>query len=269
MRAFVNGSNIYYAVAGDTHALPVVFVHGFPFSHQIWRAQMEAAAAAGFRAVAYDVRGHGMSDVGDGQYTIESHVDDLFALMDHLRITRAVVAGLSMGGYITLRAIEREPARFAGVVLCDTRSEADTDEARVRRAASVKAVKAEGSAAYAEGYVRQMFAPGTFTDNPGPVETIRSIIAGTPPLGIAGTLIALAARTDTTRSLAAITVPALILVGDQDTVTPLTSAQTLHAGIRGSELHVVPGAAHLTTMENPAFVSEKLVAFLRRIPAGS
>jgi len=265
MRAFVNGCNLYYSASGDTQGTPVLFVHGFPFSHQMWRPQMEAVAAAGFRGIAYDVRGHGLSDVGDGQYTIESHVDDLLALMDHLKLARTIVAGLSMGGYITLRALEREPARFAGVVLCDTRSEPDTDEARVRRAASVKAVKAEGSAAYADGYVRQMFAPSTFTGNPSVVETIRSIIAGTPPLSIAGTLLALAARTDTTRSLAAVAIPALILVGDQDTVTPLSSAQALHAGIRGSELHVVPGAAHMSNMENPAFFNEKLVTFLRRI----
>jgi len=267
MRAFINGCNFYYAASGDSIAPPVLFVHGFPFSHQMWRSQMEAVAAAGFRGLAYDVRGHGMSDVGDGQYTIESHVDDLFALMDHLKIPRTVVVGLSMGGYITLRALEREPARFSAVVLCDTRSEADTDEARVRRAGSIKAVKAEGSGAYAEGYVRQMFAPRSLTENAAAVETIRSIIAGTPPLSIAGTLLALAARTDTTRSLAAVNVPALIMVGDQDTVTPIASARALHDGIRGSELHVVPGAAHMSNMENPAFFNEKLINFLRRLPA--
>jgi len=267
MRAFINGCNLFYAAAGDTSAPPVLFIHGFPFSHQMWRSQMDAVAAAGFRGLAYDIRGHGFSDVGDGQYTIESHVDDLFGLMDYLKLPRAVIAGLSMGGYIALRALEREPARFVAVILCDTRSEADTDEARVRRAGSVKSVKAEGSGAYAEGYVRQMFAPRSFTTNPGAVETIRAIIAGTPPLSIAGTLIALAARTDTTRSLAAVNIPALIMVGDQDTVTPLSSAQVLHAGIRGSELHVVPGAAHMSNMENPAFFNEKLLAFLRRLPA--
>ncbi|HTO93504.1 MAG TPA: alpha/beta hydrolase, partial [Bacteroidota bacterium] len=145
-------------------------------------------------------------------------------------------------------------------------SEPDTDEARVRRAGAMKAVKAEGSASYAEGYVRQMFAPRSFTENPAAVETIRSIIAGTPPLSIAGTLLALAARTDTTRSLGAVNIPALIMVGDQDTVTPLASARALHEGIKGSELHVVPGAAHMSNMENPAFFNEKLLAFLGRLP---
>jgi len=266
MRAFINGCNIYCVASGDANAMPLLFIHGFPFSHRMWLSQMEAVDAAGFRPIAYDIRGHGLSDVGDGQYTIESHVDDLFALMDHMKVSRAVVAGLSMGGYITLRALEREPSRFVAAVLCDTRSEADTDEARIRRAESAKSVKTGGSAAYAESYVKQMFAPATFGANPAAVETIRSIIAGTPPLSIAGTLIALAARTDTTRSLAAVNIPALIMVGDQDTVTPLSSAQALHAGIRGSELHVVPGAAHMSNMENPAFFNDKLIAFLRRLP---
>ena len=269
MRAFLNGSNLHYVLSGDSAAPPVIFVHGFPFSLEMWQGQIDAVAAEGFRAVAYDVRGHGMSDVGDGQYTIESHVDDLFALLDHLKMPKAVILGLSMGGYIALRALEREPGRFVAAVLCDTKSEADTDEGRMKRAASVRAVKKNGSIPYAADYVKLMFAEETFHTNPAAVELIRQTIARTPPLSIAGTLIALAARTDTTGSLASISVPTLILVGERDSVTPPAASQSMKAKIPGAELHVVPGAAHLSNLENPACFNEKLVTFLKRVFPGT
>ncbi len=269
MRALLNGCNIHYEISGNPDGPAVVFIHGFPFSLEMWRAQIECVASAGYRGIAYDVRGHGMSDVGDGQYTIESHVDDLFALLDHLKAAKSAVVGLSMGGYITLRALEREPGRFAAAVLSDTKSEADTDEGRVRRAGSVRGVKKGGSAAYAADYVKSMFAPETFSANPSAVETIRQVIARTPPLSIAGTLIALAARTDTTGSLGAIKIPTLILVGEKDTVTPPSCAHSMNAGIPGSELHIVPGAAHMSNLENPAFFNDRLIQFLKRALPGT
>ena len=268
MRAFLNGINLHYALSGESTAPPVLFVHGFPFSLEMWRGQIDAVAAAGFRAVAYDVRGHGMSDVGDGQYTIESHVDDLFALLDHLKIPKAAIVGLSMGGYITLRAFEREPVRFVAAVLCDTRSEPDTDEGRVKRAASVRAVKKNGPTAFAADYVKMMFAQETISTNPAAVESIRQVIARTPPLSIAGTLIALAARTDTTASLGRISVPTLVLVGERDTVTPPPSSESMKSKIPGAELHIVPGAAHLSNLDNPAYFNEKLLTFLKRVLPG-
>jgi 3-oxoadipate enol-lactonase len=264
MRALLNGCNFHYVLSGPPAGPPVIFVHGFPFSLQMWQGQLDALTAAGYRGIAYDIRGHGLSDVGDGQYTIESHVDDLFALLDHLKARKTAIVGLSMGGYIALRALEREPGRFASLVLCDTRSEADTDDSRIRRAESARAVKKSGSAAYAEDYVKAMFARETFESNPAVIDSIRQVIARIPPLSLAGTLIALAARTDTTGSLGSIAVPTLILVGERDNVTPVQFAESLHARIRGSELHVVPGAAHMTNLENPAFFNEKLLMFLKR-----
>ncbi|MEW6510477.1 MAG: alpha/beta fold hydrolase [Bacteroidota bacterium] len=264
MHALLNGANIHYVEAGPHSAPPVIFLHGFPFSHAMWHPQIEAVAAAGYRVVAFDFRGHGNSDVGDGQYTIEGHVDDLFALLDHLRIPRVVVVGLSMGGYVALRALEREQERFIAAVLCDTRSEADPSEGRIKRAAGMKAVKSTGSAAYADDFVKAVFAKETFAGNPGAVARIRDIISHTPPLSIAGTLLALAARTDTTASLASIAIPALILVGEHDVTTPPAASQAMHEKIPTSELHIIPGAAHMSNLENPSTFNEKLLTFLQR-----
>jgi 3-oxoadipate enol-lactonase len=259
----INDAHLLVVQHGRSGALPVVFIHGFPFSHAMWQSQIGAVSRQ-FRAIAYDLRGLGGSSVGDGQYTIEGHVDDLIGLLDHLEIPRAVILGLSMGGYIALRALERNPDRWTAAVLCDTRSEADTNEGRIGRAAAIRTVKKSGSQAFADDFVRKVFAPASFTRVPQAVEMIAGIIARTPPLAIAGTLLALAGRTDTTGSLARITVPTLIMVGEQDTITPPEASRAMHERIARSELHIVPEAAHMSPLENPEFVNSHLLAFLNR-----
>lgn len=264
MKIKLNGTNINYTERGLPNGLPVVFIHGFPFNHAMWEPQMKALPNE-IRAISYDVRGHGESDVGDGQYMIEFFVDDLIALLDHLVIQQAVVCGLSMGGYVALRAIERNPERFKGLILCDTRSEADPNEGRLKRAASIKAVKANGEKEFAAGFVKAVFAPSTFQSNPQCVDMIRSIIESNSPVGICGTLLAMAARTDTTPSLPNIKVPTLILVGEHDTLTPPAASQAMKEKIPNSELHIIPNAAHMSNLENPKEFNEKLIAFLKRL----
>ncbi len=221
--------------------------------------------AGKYRAVAYDARGHGQSDVGDAQYTIELHVDDLIALLDHLKIEKAVLVGLSMGGYIALRALERNPERVRAAVLCDTRSEADSNEARLKRAAGIANVKKNGAAVFAAEFVKGVFTAETLKIKPEVVDQIRNTIARMSPLAITGTLLALAARTDTTESLSRIKVPSMILVGEHDTITPLSAAQAMHERIPNAELHVIPRSAHMSSLENPEVFNEKLLSFLRRV----
>ena len=176
MKASVNNSLIHYIDIGISNATPVILIHGFPFSHRMWTfpgGQVEALASA-YRVIAYDVRGHGESEVGDGQYTIELFVDDLIGLLDHLNIVKAVVVGLSMGGYIALRAIERNPDRFRALVLCDTKSEGDGNEAKVKRAASIKAVKLNGPKVFAENFVANVFTPESFNTKPDAIKLIQN-----------------------------------------------------------------------------------------------
>lgn len=264
MKIRLNGIHLNYQERGLPQGMPVVFIHGFPFSHAMWEPQM-MALPNDVRAVSYDVRGHGQSDPGDGQYTIELFVDDLIGLLDELAIRQAVICGLSMGGYIALRAVERHPDRVRALVLCNTRSEADPNEARIKRAGQMKSVKQTGSKPFAEGFVKAVFAGETFTKNPGIVGTIQGIIASTPPHVIAGTLLALAARTDTTPALPGIKVPTLIMVGEHDTLTPPAASEAMHKAIKGSELKIIPGAAHMSNLENPAVFNEHLLKFLKRL----
>lgn len=232
----------------------------------MWKGQTQLLRdRKNLRVVTFDLRGHGKSDVGDGQYTIELFVDDLIALLDYLKITKTILCGFSMGGYITLRAIERNPDRFNALVLCDTMSAADSNEAKIKRANSVKLVKNEGVGRFADGFLKAVFAPETFESRPDIVSEIKMTILSNSPLGICGGLLAMAGRTDTTEALSKINVPTLILVGEQDGVTPPGAAKSMHDRILNSKLHLIKDAAHMSNLENPVMFNEKLTEFLDRI----
>jgi 3-oxoadipate enol-lactonase len=244
--------------------LPIVLIHGFPFSSEMWKGQMQVLQdiKKNLRVITHDLRGHGQSDVGDGQYSIELLVDDLIALLDYLKISETILCGFSMGGYIALRAIERNPDRFNALILCDTMSAADSDEAKIRRANSIKLVKKEGVGRFAEGFLKAVFAPKTFDTNPGIIDETRRMVLSNSPLGICGALLAMAGRTDTTEALSKINVPTLILVGEHDAVTPPSAAKNMHDRIPNSKLHLIENAGHMSNLENPVMFNKHLTKFL-------
>ncbi|MFA6469207.1 MAG: alpha/beta fold hydrolase [Bacteroidota bacterium] len=267
MKASINNILTRYIDVGSPSSPAIIFIHGFPFSHKLWNfpgGQIDALSATN-RVVAYDIRGHGESEVGTGHYSIELFVDDLFALMDHLTIPKAILCGLSMGGYIALRAAERSPERITGLVLCDTKSEADSNETRIKRANGIKFVQANGMKYYAQDYVKIVFASSSFDAHPEAVKSVQSIVERTAPISIFGSLLALAGRTDTTAGLSNIKCPTLILVGEKDTVTPIAASQAMQEKIPGSIMHVIPGAGHISNMENPAEFNKHLVSFITSI----
>jgi 3-oxoadipate enol-lactonase len=255
---------IEYGVDGPRTGLPVVFIHGFPFSKEMWKPQIEALKKD-YYVITYDVRGHGASGIGDGQYSVEYFVDELIGLLDHLKISKAVVVGLSMGGYIALRAVERSPERFRGLVLCDTRSEADGNDGKIKRANQAATMKIDGMKKFAEPFLKAVFYEKTFETNPATVDLIRIIIEHSSPLAAAGTLLALAARTDTTASLYKVTLPTLILVGQHHTLTPPSASHAMKEKIPGAELHVLPKAAHMSNLEQPEEFNLHLSNFLKKI----
>lgn len=264
MKIKLNGIDINYTERGLPQGLPVVFLHGFPFNHTMWEPQMKALPN-NIRAITFDIRGHGESDVAEGQYTIELFVDDLIALLDHLVIEKAVVCGLSMGGYIALRGVERHPERFRALVLCDTRSEADPDAGKIKRSATIRAIRNHGVTPFAETFLRAVFAERSFETHLQAVGAIKAAITANSPVGICGTAIALAARTDTTHSLREITIPTLILVGEHDALTPPSASRAMHEAITGSEFHIIPHAAHMSNLENSPEFNKHLLAFLNKI----
>lgn len=261
MDALLNGHRCHYTEQGSSSGLPVVFIHGFPFSRATWEAQLEALPEA-IRAIAYDVRGHGKSAVGDGHYTIELFVDDLLALLDHLQIEAAVLCGLSMGGYIALRATEREPGRVRALVLCDTQSAADTDAAKLGRAAAIRQIQSSGTTAFVDGLLPKLFTAESIRAETGAVELIRRMMRATDPLAITGTLLALAARTDTTAALAGMDRPALLMFGEDDPITPPDAGRQMLAALPHATLELIPRAAHVSNLENSADFNRHLLSFL-------
>lgn len=262
METKVNGLAVF--TWGEPSAPPLLMIHGFPYSSGMWRNQVEALQGS-HHCVAYDIRGLGKSEVGDGQYTLESLVDDLFAVLDALGLDRPVVCGLSMGGYTALRAAEREPERFRGLILCDTRSEADTDASRLRRAELIKAINTGGMEGFAAGMVAATFAPDAATRIPDVYEAALQEARSQSPLGVKGCLLAMASRTDTTAFLARIQVPVLLVVGEKDTLTPAAEMQAMQQRIAGSRLVVVPDAGHMAPLENPAPITSAMQEFLEKL----
>lgn len=263
MKTVINSHQCYLHEQGRKDGLPIIFIHGFPFSSEMWKPQL-TALPADFHAVAYDIRGLGNSDVGDGQYTIELFVDDLFSLMDFLSLPSAILCGLSMGGYIAQRALQRNPERIKGLILCNTKSEADTNQAKINRARTIQLVKAQGVHVFAEGFLTQIFSEVTIQTKPEIVEQIRNIILGTSSLGLCGVQLALASRIDTTDLLPSVAIPTLLIAGQHDSFAPPAVMEAMHQSIRNSEFHVLPHSAHMSNLEDTELFNDILLNFLKK-----
>lgn len=245
---------------GDKKNKNIVFVHGFPLDHQMWKLQVNFLKENYF-CTSYDIRGLGKYGYTDGQLTIEMFVDDLFNLMDEAGLDKPVICGLSMGGYITLRALERDQSRFSSVILCDTKAEADDNVAKLKRAEAIKRINSGELKDYIEVLLPGLFAKKNLT-TPDFEETIKISLAQNP-LGVKGCLLAMAARTDTSGFLSQIKIPALVLCGEEDSITTKESMKIMSDKIPGAEFFVVPDAGHMSPLENPAFVNVKILNFLK------
>jgi 3-oxoadipate enol-lactonase len=266
MKAVINNSLTHYIDIGISTAQPVVFIHGFPFTHKMWMfpgGQTEALSGTN-RLVAYDVRGHGESEIGQGIFTVEFFVDDLIAMMDHLKIRQAIVVGLSMGGYIALRALERHPNRIKAIVLCDTKAEPDSNEAKVKRSAHIKMIRTDGTRVFAEEFMKHVVAPESFETKPEAVRSLQSMIERMAPIALCGTLVALAARTDTSPVLKSIQSPVLILHGEKDALISPAEAKAMKEKIPNAELQMISKAGHMSNIENPEEFNTHLVDFIKR-----
>jgi 3-oxoadipate enol-lactonase len=266
MKAVINNSLTHYIDIGISTAQAVVFIHGFPFTHKMWMfpgGQTEALSGTN-RLVAYDVRGHGESEIGQGIFTVEFFVDDLIAIMDHLKIRQAILVGLSMGGYIALRAIERHANRVKALVLCDTKAEPDSNEGKIKRSAGIKTIRTDGTRVFAEEFMKNAVAPESLETKPEVVRNLQSMIERTAPISLCGTLVALAARTDSVPMLKSISCPTLILHGEKDALISLADAKSLKEKIPNAELQLIPKAGHMSNVENPEEFNRHLVDFIRR-----
>lgn len=257
----INGLKIF--TEGDKKNKAIIFVHGFPYDHTMWDYQVEALKENYF-CVTYDIRGLGQSYVGDGQFTMEAFVWDLYSVMDGLKINQPILCGLSMGGYISLRAVELEPERFAGLILCDTRSEGDNNDGKIIRSNAINKINTEGVEAFVSDFVPKCFHKDTPNNLPELYNKIFAITKKQNPIGVKGSLLAMLSRRDTTLSLKQIKMPTLVLVGKEDALTPPKVMKDLANKIKKSKFHIVPKAGHMTPLENPMFVSNKISKFIEK-----
>jgi pimeloyl-ACP methyl ester carboxylesterase len=238
----------------------VLFVHGFPHNRALWAAQL-GALMGGVRCIAPDLRGFGESTIV-APYSMDQYADDLAALLDALRIDRAVVCGLSMGGYVAFALWRRHRSRVRGLILMDTRAGADSAPARARRDEMIALARARGSAGVADAMIAGMVGARTRDKCPDIVDDVHRMLAGAPLPGVIGALQALRDREDSTATLGTIDVPTLVIVGEDDVLTPPSEAALLHAGIRGSTLEVITGAGHVANVERPAAVNHVVTEYL-------
>jgi pimeloyl-ACP methyl ester carboxylesterase len=253
------GSPLAYDVRGEGPC--VLFLHAFPLGLVMWDAEARALEA-GHRVVRFDCRGFGASPPGDGLLSMERIADDAAGLLDHLGVSRAVVCGLSMGGYAAFALVRRHPDRLRGLVLADTRPGADSDEARRGRAALAEAVRRQGALPAAEALVPKLLGETSLRERPELAARVREIILKTSPQGIVDALAGLAARADSTPTLREIRVPTLVVCGEEDGLTPVSEAQAMQQAIAGSRLEVLPRAGHLASLENPPAFQAAVTSFL-------
>ncbi len=249
-------------VRGEGPAL--LLLHGFPLDRTMWRHQVVALTR--WRRIAPDLRGAGASDAPESGYSMAAYADDVAGLLDRLGVARAVVAGLSMGGYVAFELWRRHRDRIMGLVLVDTRSDADGGDARRGRDELAAVARAEGPAGVAERMLPRLLGRSTRRTQPALVEQVREMVGRSSVPGIVGALGAMRDRPDSTALLPAIDVPVLVVVGEEDEVTPPAVARSMVAAVPSAVMATIPGAGHLSPLEAPATVNRVVGEFLETIP---
>lgn len=255
------------AVYDEGSGPTILFVHGFPLSHAMWRGQLENLKSR-FRVVAPDLRGFGESPLptGDGaeaKSTMRQMADDCAAVLDALQIAAPVVlCGLSMGGYVAWQFAKHHSGKLRGLILCDTKAAGDTPEAAETRRKMAEHVLKHGTSAVAEAMPGKLFAQITHHEKPEIVAEIRSTIAATHPQGLAAAQRGMAEREDIRTRLPRIAVPTLVIVGREDAISPVDEMRAIAEAIPGAKFHVVEQAGHMAPLEQPGEVNRLIADFV-------
>ncbi len=256
-----NGIQMNYELSGIKQAPVVVLSHSLACSMVMWRPQLEMLESR-FRVLRYDTRGHGGTDAPAGSYTLAQLVDDAIGILDGLDMDRVHWVGLSMGGMIGQGLALSHPGRLNSLVLADTAA-IIPDEAQPVWQERIDAVRNEGLQAVAESTLKRWFTPNYLKHNPAVIDQIRQQILSTPVAGYIGCSEAIR-RLNYLDQLGAIQTPTLIMVGADDSGTPVAASEAMHARIQGSTLAVIPAAAHLSNIGQAKVFNTNLMAHLKR-----
>lgn len=259
----INNTSISYYDIGEGDKT-VILLHGYPFNKSMWEGQLDVLKSSK-RVIAIDIRGFGKSTDKKSKLNMDLFGIDLVTFMDKLKIEKAIVCGLSMGGYIALNAIKIFPERFEALILCDTQCIADTAKVKENRYATIQQIKNDGADVFKNKFIESVFHPNSLKNKEGVVESLRSIVSANSEEIIIAGLIALAERSESCSNLDAICVPTLIICGREDEVTPLAQSEFMHKKIEGSILKVIDEAGHVSNLEQPDEFNKHLVGFLNTL----
>jgi len=245
-------------------SVPVLFLHGFPFDKSMWKGQMDFLKSS-YRVIAVDIRGFGKSTDENNPLSIELFAEDLILFMDKLHIDKAIICGLSMGGFIALNAVGRFPQRFEALILCDTQCIADSVEGKEKRYAAIDQINQDGVDGFNERFIKSVFHPHSLTNKVELVDGLRKIVFANSKEIITAGLTALAERSETCSTLDAMYIPTLIICGREDEVTPLAQSEFMHRNIKGASLKVIDNAGHVSNLEQPNEFNRHLQDFLNSL----
>lgn len=260
-RADNGGVGINYLDTGG-EGTPFVFIHGFPLDGRMWEPQVNALGGSR-RLIVPDLRGFGDSDVPEDRsaYSVDSFADDVKAVLDDAGVDKAIVCGLSMGGYITFAFLRKYRESVAALVLADTRAEPDPPEAKEKRTGQQEQVSKDGPGGLIEALPNALTSDRSRAKNENLVPQLKQLMDN-PGAGFIGALEAMKNRPDSSDDLAGVDVPTLIVVGEDDGLTPPDAARTMHEAIGGSQMVVIPEAGHFSNLESSDEFNRALEAFL-------
>jgi pimeloyl-ACP methyl ester carboxylesterase len=255
--------DLHHTEAGE--GIPLVLLHAFPLSSGMWAAQREGLADV-CRVITPDQRGFGKSALGDDLPSLDAAADDLAALLDRLGLTQVVLGGLSMGGYVTMAFLARYPERVAALVLADTKGTADAPEGKERReAVAQRVVQPGGIEDLQSSLAPALVGRSTADHRPDVISRVQALIAEAPAESVAWASRAMADRPDSLDVLSAAQVPALVIVGDEDALTPVTDAEAMADVLPRVEMARLMAAGHLSAMEDPAAFNAAVRDFVTRL----
>jgi 3-oxoadipate enol-lactonase len=238
----------------------VLLVHAFPLDSRMWRPQQAALEAEGIQVLAPDLRGFGAASTPPFATSMDEHADDLAQLLDRSGHVQVHLVGLSLGGYVALAFAKRHASRLASIVLADTRSAADTPDARNARDTNIAKVRAEGALALLEGMLAKLVSPNA---PPSVHDELRAIARDQPVEGLAQALAAMRDRVDLTDVAERLDVRATVIVGTEDAITPKEEAHALAHRMKNANYVELTGAGHLSNLEQPQAFSRALIEHVR------
>ncbi len=261
MKIELTNCSLYVHVKGDGE--PIILIHGFPLTHEMWEPQIELLSNNGFQVIAPDLRGFGNSLVEMSEWQMDDFGNDILCIADKLNIKKFSIAGMSMGGYITFNIIDRFSERINKAILIATKAQADDEAGKNRRNELIELAKKEGKRPVIDAFKKILFAPLTWENNLDLIDKVSIIMERASLNGIIGSLGAMRDRKDYVNLLDKINFPVLVIHGKSDLASPIQNAELMHQKIKNSSIYFSEIAGHMVNLEDRENVNKKILEFLK------